>query len=328
MTDEDMLVHVTLTRESGRQLGIKLGNRGNETGIYIMELMIGSIAEQDGRLQAQDRILSINGTDVRFERLAYAFDLIKQSLGHISLIVSRTPYFKSEYDHLFKRPNTNQIVSHSRTKSAPDRLVEMNRNDHAILNNMQKGYDVPDGFDPAISNDRSASCESLGDSNFPHRQNMSRFQSNGSFSHTAQTKYVQCTSIGSFGDIVDGNYGSLMSGLNKSNGSIREDANHSPPALPPRSRQPLGRTPSFDQLDEELNNNTEDGNKNIGGALPASGCADVPDGLVNRNKSRRSRESADVSELTIAIKKSFRLDGNQLPQKTVTISKVSYIVYY
>ena len=328
-----MLVHVTLVRDTDRQLGIKLGGRRTEPGIFIMELMIGSVAEQDGRLQAHDRILAINSNDVRYARLPYAFQLIKQSAGHISLTVSRSPYFKGEYDHLFKPPNPDIVVNHSRTKSAPDRLVEQ-KQDFDTRDVSKTCIDVTDGFETA-NPDKSASCESLGDSPYNRVTQNCRLSTG---------KYTHCTSIGSFGEIDPintSNYtvGSITSGLNKSSGSITmptsrhlddddeeiiQQLNHSPPILPPRSRQPLGRTSSYDQIDEELNNNLElELNKATMNALPASGCADVVDGPIvsGRSKPRRSRDS-DVNDLCANVKKSLRLDGNQLHQKTVTISKV------
>lgn len=72
------MVAVTLCKESRRQLGLKLGGRRTEPGIFVMEVLEGSVAAQDGRLHSHDRILAINGTDVRYARLDQASRLIQQ----------------------------------------------------------------------------------------------------------------------------------------------------------------------------------------------------------------------------------------------------------
>ncbi|RXG55468.1 E3 ubiquitin-protein ligase LNX [Armadillidium vulgare] len=131
-----------------------------------------------------------------------------------------------------------------------------------------------------------------------------------------------------------------------------EERENIPPVLPPRSRQPLGQNHSFDHLnDSELSHlsesshlnesNTNDPNfndspsrealedfdskdsKSGGTALPASGCAEMVDASVvgNKTKVRRSRDCTDIADLAIGMRKSLRLEGSQLHQKTVTISK-------
>lgn len=332
---------MTLTREVGRQLGIKLGGRRSESGIFIMELMTGSVAEQDGRLHPNDRILAINGGDVRYARLDYAFHLIKQSQGHVSLIVSRNA-FRGEYDHLFKRPHPDLIVTHSRTKSAPDRLVEQRRELNGRNGGGDESFaDFKDGVENG-GNDRSASCESL-DSRVNRSGSVSRFHSNGSI--LSHTKYSNANSFDSFGNLEPITQSSFGSGLNKSSRSltspigglfIAEETSIIPPALPPRSRQPLNHTHSFEQLnDSDLSNESaRDGHgdfdgteavaKTTGSALPASGCADVVEASTHasRSKSRRSRDCSDFGELALGMRKALRIEGNQLHQKTVTISKV------
>lgn len=82
---------VTLRKESSRQLGLKLGGRRTEPGIFVMEVLEGSVAAQDGRLHPHDRILAINGADVRYARLDHASTLIQESQNRVSLIVLRGP---------------------------------------------------------------------------------------------------------------------------------------------------------------------------------------------------------------------------------------------
>lgn len=82
---------VTLRKESSRQLGLKLGGRRTEPGIFVMDVLEGSVAAQDGRLHPHDRILAINGADVRYARLDHASTLIQESQNRVSLIVRRGP---------------------------------------------------------------------------------------------------------------------------------------------------------------------------------------------------------------------------------------------
>ncbi|XP_054362261.1 ligand of Numb protein X 2 isoform X2 [Mirounga angustirostris] len=58
--------HVVLhKRDSGEQLGIKLVRRTDEAGVFILDLLEGGLAAQDGRLSSNDRVLAINGHDLK-----------------------------------------------------------------------------------------------------------------------------------------------------------------------------------------------------------------------------------------------------------------------
>ena len=75
-TAEELLT-VTLERQAGRQLGIRLSGNCSEPGIFIVEIQEGSTTAADGRLQRFDRLLFINGQDVRHSRLPQASALIQ-----------------------------------------------------------------------------------------------------------------------------------------------------------------------------------------------------------------------------------------------------------
>ena len=76
-SDEDMLT-VTVERQAGKHLGIRLtGNLEQRPGIYIADIQEGSAISQDGRLQKYDRLLFINGQDVRDVDLSQASALIQ-----------------------------------------------------------------------------------------------------------------------------------------------------------------------------------------------------------------------------------------------------------
>ncbi|XP_073469489.1 ligand of Numb protein X 2 isoform X2 [Aquarana catesbeiana] len=58
--------HVTLNkRGTNEQLGIKLVRRTDESGVFILDLLEGGLAAQDGRLHSNDRVLAINGLDLK-----------------------------------------------------------------------------------------------------------------------------------------------------------------------------------------------------------------------------------------------------------------------
>merc|ERR1719278_1382257 len=75
---EDLLT-VTLERQPGKHLGIRISGSCPEPGIFIVEILEDSITALDGRLKAYDRLLFINGTDVRHCKISQASDLIKVS---------------------------------------------------------------------------------------------------------------------------------------------------------------------------------------------------------------------------------------------------------
>ncbi|CAB4058306.1 LNX1_2 [Lepeophtheirus salmonis] len=69
----------TLERLPGKQLGLRLSGNCSETGIFIVDIQKGSTMGADGRLQIFDRILYINGTDVRNAGIAQASALIQNN---------------------------------------------------------------------------------------------------------------------------------------------------------------------------------------------------------------------------------------------------------
>ncbi|KAF2368123.1 PDZ domain [Trinorchestia longiramus] len=318
---------VTLWRESGRQLGIKLGGRHNQPGIFILEILHGSVAAIDGRLKPHDRILAINGHDVRYARLDVASRLIQRSgTTSISLVISGHSS-GGNYDHLFQQPYSSVDVSHSRTKSAPepthDRLDMSTKEFNKSNDDMSECYNSY-----TLPEDGSRSCESL--SNQPDN-----LGSNTNGSALGHLRYRRDnSSVGSIGGVDSqahqslNSLGSISLPLDKSvcsisgnNAGSQFDApsldNLSVPALPPRSRLPLGRTPSNDPLVPDASQ-TED--------LVDSPRSqqDVIDGsAASRLKGRRSKESSDLTDLACGFRRALKLDGAQLQQKTVTISKAS-----
>ena len=91
--DED-LITITIERQTGKQLGIRLSGGDTEpsAGIFVADIQDGSTTKHDGRLQKMDRILFINGRDVRNAKLSQASALIQVGYFSNSLLYVNVPY--------------------------------------------------------------------------------------------------------------------------------------------------------------------------------------------------------------------------------------------
>ena len=77
VSSSEELLTVTLERQPGKHLGIRISGSCPEPGIFIVEILEDSITAIDGRIKPYDRLLFINGTDVRHCKIFQASDLIK-----------------------------------------------------------------------------------------------------------------------------------------------------------------------------------------------------------------------------------------------------------
>lgn len=62
---EEVFQVVLHKRDSAEQLGIKLVRRTDEPGVFVLDLLEGGLAAQDGRLSGNDRVLAVNGHDLK-----------------------------------------------------------------------------------------------------------------------------------------------------------------------------------------------------------------------------------------------------------------------
>lgn len=86
----DDSIHVVLNKSTpDEQLGIKLVRRPEEHGVYIFHLLEGGLAARDGQLCVGDRVLAINGHDLRYGAPEHAALLIQASEECVHFIVSR-----------------------------------------------------------------------------------------------------------------------------------------------------------------------------------------------------------------------------------------------
>ncbi|KTF77530.1 hypothetical protein cypCar_00023697 [Cyprinus carpio] len=89
-TIRDDSLHVVLVKRApDEQLGIKLVRRPDEHGVFIFHLLEGGLAARDGRLRVDDRVLAINGHDLRYGAPEHAALLIQASEDRVHFIVSR-----------------------------------------------------------------------------------------------------------------------------------------------------------------------------------------------------------------------------------------------
>lgn len=60
------VLQVTLMKsQRSEPLGIKLIRKSEESGVFILDLLAGGLAAKDGKLKNNDKVLAINGHDLR-----------------------------------------------------------------------------------------------------------------------------------------------------------------------------------------------------------------------------------------------------------------------
>lgn len=60
------VLQVTLVKSQRTEpLGIKLIRKSDESGVFILDLLAGGLAAKDGKLRNNDKVLAINGHDLR-----------------------------------------------------------------------------------------------------------------------------------------------------------------------------------------------------------------------------------------------------------------------
>ncbi|XP_028857395.1 E3 ubiquitin-protein ligase LNX isoform X2 [Denticeps clupeoides] len=89
MVRDDSLHVVLAKRTPDEQLGIKLVRRPDEHGVFIFHLLDGGLAARDARLRVGDRVLAVNGHDLRYGAPEHAALLIQASENRVHFIVSR-----------------------------------------------------------------------------------------------------------------------------------------------------------------------------------------------------------------------------------------------
>ncbi|KAF6371975.1 ligand of numb-protein X 1 [Rhinolophus ferrumequinum] len=88
-TREDSFQVILNKSSPEEQLGIKLVRKVDEPGVFIFNVLDGGVAARHGQLEENDRVLAINGHDLRYGSPESAAHLIQASERHVHLVVSR-----------------------------------------------------------------------------------------------------------------------------------------------------------------------------------------------------------------------------------------------
>ncbi|KAE8584249.1 hypothetical protein XENTR_v10020879 [Xenopus tropicalis] len=84
------VIQVTLTkRDRSEPLGIKLVRKTEEPGIFVLDLLDGGLAYKDGRLKCNDKVLSINGHNLKHGTPETAAQIIQSSEARVNFVVLR-----------------------------------------------------------------------------------------------------------------------------------------------------------------------------------------------------------------------------------------------
>ncbi|XP_041111883.1 ligand of Numb protein X 2-like [Polyodon spathula] len=84
------VIQVTLIkRDSSEPLGIKLVRKPAETGVFILDLLPGGLAAKDGKLRDDDKVLAINGNNLRHGTPETAAQIIQSSETMVNFVVMR-----------------------------------------------------------------------------------------------------------------------------------------------------------------------------------------------------------------------------------------------
>ncbi|XP_077589382.1 ligand of Numb protein X 2b [Stigmatopora nigra] len=85
------VLQVTLTKsQRSEPLGIKLIRKSEESGVFILDLLSGGLAAKDGKLKNSDKVLAINGHDLRHGTPESAAQIIQASEVRVNFVVWRS----------------------------------------------------------------------------------------------------------------------------------------------------------------------------------------------------------------------------------------------
>uniref|UniRef100_A0A8C3RTF2 Ligand of Numb protein X 2 n=1 Tax=Chelydra serpentina TaxID=8475 RepID=A0A8C3RTF2_CHESE len=113
-------------RDSSEQLGIKLVRRTDESGVFILDLLEGGLAAQDGRLCSNDRVLAINGHDLKHGTPELAAQIIQASGERVNLTISRP--VRSQTVAILREAGT-----HNNSQHQVQQLFHSRHGSHKIL---------------------------------------------------------------------------------------------------------------------------------------------------------------------------------------------------
>uniref|UniRef100_A0A3Q1IS48 Ligand of numb-protein X 2b n=1 Tax=Anabas testudineus TaxID=64144 RepID=A0A3Q1IS48_ANATE len=87
---QSTVLQVMLTKsQRSEPLGIKLIRKSDESGVFILDLLSGGLAAKDGKLRNNDKVLAINGHDLRHGTPEIAAQIIQASEMRVNFVVMR-----------------------------------------------------------------------------------------------------------------------------------------------------------------------------------------------------------------------------------------------
>ncbi|XP_010211148.1 PREDICTED: ligand of Numb protein X 2-like [Tinamus guttatus] len=155
------VIHVTLIKKDRSEpLGIKLIRKTDEAGIFILDLLEGGLAAKNGKLSRNDRVLSINGQDLRQGTPETAAQIIQTSESRVNFVVLRQPGV--QLSDSVEDSSTSNSSSSSNGGSPVHHRRRLDQNHYRRKSTYQK--DLPQGY---ISHEKTVSIkkepkESLG----------------------------------------------------------------------------------------------------------------------------------------------------------------------
>lgn len=115
------VLQVTLMKsQRSEPLGIKLIRKSDESGVFILDLLSGGLAAKDGKLRNNDKVLAINGHDLRHGTPESAAQIIQASEVRVNFVVMRPAETHEE-------GGSNREGQHSRTARRPPELQYFRR---------------------------------------------------------------------------------------------------------------------------------------------------------------------------------------------------------
>ncbi|KFO80136.1 Ligand of Numb protein X 2, partial [Cuculus canorus] len=136
------VIHVTLIkRDRAEPLGIKLIRKTDEAGIFILDLLEGGLAAKNGKLSRNDRVLSINGQDLRQGTPEAAAQIIQSTESRVNFVVLRQPGLQLS-EPVEESSTSNSSSSSSNRGSPVHHRRRLDQNHYRRKSNYQKAIAI------------------------------------------------------------------------------------------------------------------------------------------------------------------------------------------
>jgi len=124
-------IDVELEKPIGRGLGLSIVGRRNDTGVFISDVVKGSVAYLSGQIMQGDQIVTVNGQDLTTCTQEFAAKVLKGLYGHVSLRISRLRSVSRASSVRRSEGNTVQPTT-TRSESYSSLLSSSTANEQAI----------------------------------------------------------------------------------------------------------------------------------------------------------------------------------------------------